>query len=181
MKLILSLLTLSVLSFGQLFEPITDAPQHGIALGVGVGPTTKDVAVAAGFAEKLPGTAATYSYTGVSVVPALVPTANGGKSLQITPVVHTGLKQVVFQKDRLSLYIDAGAGVSLPATISPAWNFAGVTAAGLTFRVNKDRNAAPGGTNHYIAIEPRFTQLSGSQGGVVISLNIAWLHGINGK
>ena len=182
MKRLILLMSVMVASaFGQLIgPPVTDAPQHGFAVGVGVGPTTKDFSLDAGYAEKLPSSSSTYSYSGVAVVPALVANDAGGKSLAITSVVHTGIKQIVFQQGRLTAAIDGGAGVSLPSSTTGAFNFAGVTGIDILWRLKKELNSNPGGTNNYIAISPRFTQLTGTPGGTVVSLGISWVHGVNG-
>jgi hypothetical protein len=163
----------------QLIGELLDAPQHGFAVGVGIGPTTHDFSVVAGFAERLSSSTGTYSYSGVSIVPAIITNTNGTKSLSVTPVAHTGVKQILYQQGRFTLAVDGGAGASLPSTSTSAFNFAAAGGVDLVWRLNRKLNTAGGSTNNYVAIHPQFTQLTGTPGGTVVSLGIAWVHGVN--
>lgn len=162
----------------QLIGTLTDAPQHGFAVGAGVGPTSRDFSIIAGFAERL-STVGTYSYSGVSLVPAFVTNPNGSRSLAITTVTHTGVKQILYQQDRFTLAVDGGAGVSIPSSATSAYNFAAVAGIDFIWRLNKALRAGGGSTNNYVAIQPNFTQLTGTTGGTVVSLGLAWIHGVN--
>jgi hypothetical protein len=170
MKLIIALLGLSLCAQAQWLGEITDAPQHVVAAGVGIGPTRADVAAYAGLGERLPGMAATYSWTGVSVVPSLQDLGNGSRALRINPVVHSGIKQIVFQRDRLSVAVDGGAGAALPSTGTSAFNFSAVGGVDLAYRLNR----WSGNTNHYLTISPRVTQ---TPYGPVVSVGIGWAIG----
>ncbi len=163
------------------FGNIIDAPQHAFVVGAGVGPTSHDFSVLAGFGDKLPSTTATYSYSGVSIIPSLVKQLNGSTSVAVVPVAHTGVKQILYQANRFSFGVDGGGGVSLPSTQSSTWDFAMVGGIDFLWRLNKVLDATPGGTNNYIAFEPQFTQLTGTTGGTVVSLAVAWVHGVNGN
>jgi len=179
--LIWALLCLPVVLHAQLFGTITDAPQHGLYGGIGVGPTTKDFSGAFGFAEKLPSMTATYSYSGVTVIPAFITNANGSKSLTMATMAHTGVSQILYQRNRFIASVDLGGGVTMPSNQAPAFNFAALGAFNLGWRLNKSYDGSSGGTNNYLAIRPQFTQLTGDRGGTVVSLGIGFFHGINGQ
>jgi len=165
----LFLLCLSLPTSAQPFGDITDAPQHVLAVGMTGGATRADFGGYVGYGEKLPGTTATYSYTGSTFVPAIQTLPNGTKALRVTPVVATGFKQIVFQRNRLLVAVDAGAGASLPSSGTTAFNFAAVGGADVAWRLHKDSRAE----NHYITFSPRASQ---TPFGTVVTfgLGFAW-------
>lgn len=167
MKKLALLALLAFPAFGQLFTPVIDAPQHLIAVGAGIGASTKDWAVVGGYGELLNAASGTYSYTGVSIVPALVTAPGGGRTLSLVPTVTTGLKQIVYQNGKFTAAIDAGAGASLPNSTTSAFNFAAVGGVDLAWHV-KGKN--------YIGFEIKWSGLSGSVGGTVSSAGLAYVH-----
>lgn len=176
---IIALAAAAVPCFGQVFgTPVTDAPQHALVAGFAIGPTSKDFSVVGGIAEKIPGAAATYSYTSVSVIPSIAHTA-GRSSLAVTPVTTTGIKQILYQNGRFTLAADGSAGVTLPTASSNAFNFSAIGSADFIWRLTRILNSKPGGSNNYITLAPQFTQVSGSNGGVVIGIGLAWIHSAN--
>lgn len=158
------LLLASLPTFGQLFGPITDAPQHVLAVGAGVGHGS-NVSGFIGVAEKLPSTAATYSYSGIIFLPSFAD-VEGKRQLVVNSVLTTGLQQVIFQRGRLSVAVDAGAGASLPAA-GNSLSFSGTGAALIGWRF---------GTSHYLAIRPSVTQ---TPYGPIVSIGIGYAHGIH--
>lgn len=161
------LFLLALPAFGQLFSPIIDAPQHLIAVGAGVGASTKDWAVVGGYGELLNAASGTYSYTGVSIVPALVAAPSGGRTLRLVPTVTTGVKQILYQQGRFTVAVDAGAGASLPNAQTSAFNFAAVGGVDLAWHL-KGKN--------YIGAEVKWSGLSGSVSGTVSSAGLAFIH-----
>ena len=171
---------LSVPADAQLFRgTLIDTPSHAFAVGGGIGPSSRDFSVIAGFGELISSTSGTYSYSGVSIVPAFVTNAFGQRNLAITTVAHTGIKQALFQSGRFTLLVDGGAGASLPSSQTTAFNFAAVAGLDIAWRLTKTLNTAPGAAANYLVIEPQFTQLTGSPGGTVVSIGLAWVHGVH--
>lgn len=166
-KLFLSAALLAFPAFGQLFGPVADAPQHLIVVGVGAGPTTSDVSIVGGFGELLNARSGTYSYTGVSAVPALVSVPGKGKTVNIVTAVTTGFKQILYQKGKFTLAADVSAGASLPSTATGAFNFSAVGGLDTAWHLK--------GSN-YIGAEVKWTGLSGSVGGTLTSLGIGFIH-----
>lgn len=170
MKLTIAIFGLSLCAFGQTLGEINDAPQHVLAVGMTGGASRADFGGYFGFGEKLPGTTATYSYTGATFVPALQVMPNGTRALRVTPVVATGFKQIVFQRGQLSVAVDAGAGASLPSSGTTAFNFAAVGGADLAWRVHKDLRAE----NHYLTFSPRASQ---TPFGTVVTFGVGFAWG----
>jgi hypothetical protein len=171
MKLLL-LLSLSVAAFGQSFlgGDITDAPNHVLAVGMTGGASRADFGGYVGFGERIPGSTATYSYTGATFVPALQTMPNGSRALRVTPVVATGLKQIIYQRGRFTVAVDAGAGASLPSSGTTAFNFAAVGGADLAWRVHKDLRSE----NHSVTFSPRASQ---TPFGTVVTFGVGFAWG----
>ena len=178
MRLLL-LLALTLPARAQLVGNIMDAPQHLFTVGGGVGPTNRDWSAHGGIGEKISAQTGTYSYTGTDFVPALITLPNGARAISVTIIVHTGLKQILFQRDRFTFVVDGSAGTSLPSSQNPSYNFSVIGAVDFVWRLNKTLRTTKGEGNSYLALEQRFTQLTGAPGQTVVSLGIAWVHSVN--
>lgn len=168
MKALFAALLLALPAYPQMLGELTDTPQHVIAVGAGIGPSTKDYTGFFAVGEKITG--GTYSYSSVTFVPAL-PVINGKKMFQLTPTAHTGIQQIVFQSNRWTVAVDGGAGVSMPTPGTSSFNFSGTGAALIAWRINSALQA----TNHYIAIRPSVTQ---TPYGPVVAIAVGWAQGM---
>jgi hypothetical protein len=144
---------LSISAQAQVIGQLTDLPKNIFGVGVGVGPSRADVS-AYGAYGKLLTQSGTYSMTGMTIVPARAIAVNGKSVIVITPTVHTGIEQIVFQKDRLTVVMDAGVGASLPSSGTPSFSFSGSAAGGFGWRLNKEK----ADTNKYMTFSMRAVQ-----------------------
>lgn len=180
MKLMIPILALAFLltpnASAQAFGPITHAPQHALAVGAGC-TGNFDCSADFGYAEKING--ATYSYTAVELIPNLVTAANGKRTVNLKSVTTTGVQQIVYQSNRVSVLLGVSGGAALPSGNSPSFNFASTEHATIAWRLNKVLNQDAGGSNNHLAITPYFTQIAGVPNGNTIAVRLHFIHDMN--
>jgi hypothetical protein len=154
MKQLLLLFSLALGLQAQFIDTTADLPTNVAGVGAAIGPTRADGAGWGAYGRLLSRATGTYSLTGISVVPALMPAANGHRQVVLTSTVFTGVEQVVAKYGRVAAVMDAGVGAAMPVSGGGSFSFSGNYAGALFIRTSAQPKPGAGS----VVLGARFTQ-----------------------